>query len=231
MTVATAALADMPPVWAVTNGVFPSNCYVCETGASGACFIVDPGLDPAPIEALLAQRGLEPVAVVCTHGHFDHAGSAAHFQQRHACPVYLSGAELKTLRSSNFLLMAFKIPVRMQMPDVTSIGAEEPFVAIGECRIRFHPAPGHTPGSCLVEHGNTLFTGDTIYSRGVGLSRLPGEDSEQLRRSILDAWNRFPDRMLVRPGHGESCTLGEIKRENQALLRFLDAPCSPLSAS
>lgn len=231
MTVARASPADTPPVWTVTNGVFPSNCYVCETGAFGTCFIVDPGLDPAPIEALLALRGLEPVAVVCTHGHFDHAGSAAHFQQRHECPVYLSGADLKTLRSSNFLLMAFKIPVRMQMPDVTAIGEGQLVVTIGECRIRFHPAPGHTPGSCLVEHGNTLFTGDTIYSRGVGLSRLPGENAEQLRRSILGAWNVFPDGMLVRPGHGESCTLGEIKRENQVLLRFLGAPGITLSAT
>ena len=231
MATSTDARADALPVWTVTNGVFPSNCYVCEAGVPGKCFIVDPGLDPAPIESFLAERRLAPIAVVCTHGHFDHAGSAAHFQRRHDCPVYLSGADLKTLRSSNFLLMAFKIPARMQMPEVTPVDALESVVTIGACRLHFHAAPGHTPGSCLVEHGRTLFTGDTIYSRGVGLSRLPGEDTDQLRRSIMEAWDRFPDETVVRPGHGEASTLGEIKRQNTALLRFLDERPSPLSAS
>ncbi len=217
-------------MWGVTNGIFPSNCYVCETGPSGHCFIVDPGLDPAPIEALMNEQGIVPIAVVCTHGHFDHTGSAAHFQQRHGCRVYLSGADVKTLQSSNFLLMAFKIPVRVQMPEVTLVDPLDPEIMIDGCRLRFHPAPGHTPGSCLIEYGSTLFTGDTIYSRRVGLSRLPGEDPDLLRRSILDAWDRFPDETLVCPGHGEASTLGAIKRENAPLLRFLDARPSPLAS-
>ena len=49
-------------------------------------------------------------------------------------------------------------------------------------------APGHTPGSCLIALGSALFTGDTIYTRGVGLSHLPGEQPETLRQSILAAW-------------------------------------------
>ncbi len=60
---------------------------------------------------------------------------------------------------------------------------------------------------------------------------MPGEDTDQLRRSILEAWDRFPDETVVRPGHGEASTLGEIKRQNTALLRFLDERPSPLSAS
>lgn len=224
------ACSTAPPVWTVVNGVFPSNCYVCETDTPGECFIVDPGLDPAPIEAALADHRLTPKAVLCTHGHFDHAGSAAHFRARYACPVHLHGRDLKTLRSSNFLLMAFKLPARVQTPEVQAVDDDASIVEVGGCVVRFHPVPGHTPGSCLIEHGGTLFTGDTLYSRGVGLSRLPGEDAALLRQSILAIWERFADTTLVRPGHGEAATFGDIKRNNEALQRFLRAEASPLSA-
>jgi glyoxylase-like metal-dependent hydrolase (beta-lactamase superfamily II) len=223
--------AGATPVWTVANGVFPSNCYLCATDVANECFIVDPGLDPAPIEAALGAHGLIPRAVLCTHGHFDHAGSAAHFRTRHDCPVYLHARDVKTLRSSNFLLMAFKIPARVTVPDVVAVDDDNAVVTIGGCRVRFHPTPGHTPGSCLIELRGTVFTGDTIYSRGVGLSRLPGEDADQLRRSILSVWDRFPDDMIVRPGHGDASTFGDLKRGNEALLRFLRAEPSPTSAS
>lgn len=213
-------------VWAVTNGVFASNCYLCETDVPGECFIVDPGLDAAPIEAALAERGLTPRAVLCTHGHFDHAGTAAHFQKQHGCPVHLHERDLKTLRSSNFLLMAFKIPARMQLPEVQPVTDAEPLVRIGGVTVRYHAVPGHTPGSCAIEHAGSLFTGDTLYSRGVGLSKLPGEDADQLRSSIRSVWARFPDDTVVRPGHGESAAFGWIKQNNTALLGFLRAESS-----
>jgi hydroxyacylglutathione hydrolase len=206
-----------------TNGVFPSNCYLCATDTPGQCLIVDPGLDPAPIEAALHEHGLTPVAVLCTHGHFDHAGSAAHFRARYGCPVYLHAQDLKTLKSSNFLLMAFKIPARVTTPEVVALDGQQAELLFGNRRAVFHSVPGHTPGSCVISYGDSLFTGDTLYARGVGLSRLPGEDAGQLRRSIRSIWDRFPDHTMVRPGHGESSEFGTLKRENSALLRFLNA--------
>lgn len=213
----------------VTNGVFASNCYLCMIDVPGECFIVDPGLDAAPIEAALAEHHVSPRAVLCTHGHFDHAGTAAHFQKRYGCPVYLHERDLKTLRSSNFLLMAFKIPTRMQMPEVLPVTDSDPQVRIGGETVRYHAVPGHTPGSCAIEYAESLFTGDTLYSRGVGLSKLPGEDAVELRRSILAVWDRFADETIVRPGHGESATFGWIKQNNLALQGFLRAEPSKLT--
>jgi glyoxylase-like metal-dependent hydrolase (beta-lactamase superfamily II) len=211
------------PVWRVTNGVFPSNCYIVPTGAEGRCVVVDPGLDGAAIEQATSALGLSPAAVLCTHGHFDHAGSAARFQQL-GCPVYLHEPDLKTLRSSNFLLMAFKVPARIEVPPIEAVESHGFRLSFDLLDIVFHPAPGHTPGSCVIQCGRSLFTGDTLYSRGVGLSRLPGEDPQRLRESILTLWERFPDDAMVHPGHGDSAALGWIKRNNAPLLRFLEMP-------
>jgi hydroxyacylglutathione hydrolase len=223
----TALLMDEGPVWRVTNGIFPSNCYIVGTGTAGECFLIDPGLDPAPIEAALAELRLRPHAICCTHGHFDHAGSAAVLQKRYDCPVYLDEADAKTLRSSNFLLMAFKIPARTELPATLGVRELNFEIRIGDRQVVYHPTPGHTPGSCMIECGSSLFTGDTLYSRGVGLSKLPGENAEQLRRSILSMWDRFAADVTVHPGHGDSARLDWVKHHNHALLRFLQLQPAP----
>ena len=129
--------------------------------------------------------------------------------------------DTKTLRSSNFLLMAFKIPARVEIPEISDVQEENFLIRVGSKEVRYHPAPGHTPGSCILEYGTSLFTGDTLYSRGVGLSQLPGENSGLLRQSILAAWDRFSPNAIVHPGHGDAATLGWIKQNNRPLLRFL----------
>ena len=45
-----------------------------------------------------------------------------------------------------------------------------------DLNIEYVFVPGHTPGSCLVKIGNVIFTGDTLYKSGIGLSHLPGEN-------------------------------------------------------
>jgi hydroxyacylglutathione hydrolase len=214
-------IIDEGPVWRLVNGIFASNCYVCSTGTPGRCFIVDPGLDPQPIEDALRELAVEPVAVLCTHGHFDHAGSAAHFQRTRGCPVFMHGADHKTLRSSNFLLMAMKFSARIDMPKTTDVSEQGFIVELDGRSVQFHPAPGHTPGSCVLEFGSALFTGDTLYSRGVGLSKLPGEDAAVLRKSIEFVFERFDEATTICPGHGDCAGLGWVKTNNQALQNFL----------
>jgi glyoxylase-like metal-dependent hydrolase (beta-lactamase superfamily II) len=215
-----AALAPVANrIWRVVNEIFPSNSYVCAIEEPGGCFLVDPGTDPGPIEALLEALQLKPRQVFCTHGHFDHAGSAAYFQAKHGIPCYLHEGDLRTLRGSNFLLMAFRIPFSMEQPKVTEARTFPSDLATLDLQVI--PSPGHTPGSCLLRYGKVFFTGDTLYSRGVGLSRLPGEDSAQLRTTLLALWEDLPLDGLVLPGHGDAALFGTIREENGPLRAFL----------
>jgi glyoxylase-like metal-dependent hydrolase (beta-lactamase superfamily II) len=205
----------------VTGGVFPSNSYVCAANIPGGCFLVDPGLDARLIDRALTERGLEPRKVFCTHGHFDHVGSAAYFQRKYGSEVYLHKNDMKTAKACNFLLMAFKIPARVEMPQFTLIEGDDFTCDIGGAPLRYHAAPGHTPGSCVIEFGESLFTGDSLYAHGVGLSSLPGENLDMLRKSLLSLWDRLPEGSWVYPGHGENALFGEIRLRNTALCDFL----------
>lgn len=210
-------------LWQVASGVFTSNCYISNHEDNDRCVLIDPGLDPAGIDAQMMLLGKTPEAVLCTHGHFDHIGGAAYFQQKYKVPVYLPSGDVKTMQSSNFLLMSVKIAMRIELPDLTQLPAEGASIAVGNATYIYQPLPGHTPGSCLVRSGQHVFSGDSLYARGVGLSQLPGENRELLRTGIRLRRGSLPADLLVCPGHGSVARFGDIWRENQALLDFLQA--------
>lgn len=201
------------------NEVLSANSYICATGEGDDCFLVDPGSDAVRIEQVLVRERLTPRHIFLTHGHFDHSGSASHFQQMYGINVRMHAADLKILKASNFLTMAFKIPFKMQIPSVDACDALR--LTIGGRMLRFVPTPGHTPGSCVIQWGDVVFTGDTLYSDGIGLSRLPGEDAVQLRASLHGLWETMLPESTVYPGHGRPALFSHIREHNVALLAFL----------
>lgn len=208
----------------VVHAPVASNTYVCPTSVEGECVVVDPGLDGGAVERELAARELRPAAIVCTHGHFDHIGSASELQARYGAPVYLHSADRRVARSANFLLMACKIDRRIVVPTDVIEAHDGMRVALGSHDLTFHHSPGHTPGSCMLEFRGALFSGDTIYRDGVGLVDFPGEDKSVLRESILRYWDAFDDELMLHPGHGGSGRLGDVKRRNRALREFAGLP-------
>lgn len=208
-------------VWRITSGVFPSNAYFCQADVPGGGILIDAGLDGATIDAQMTELGLYPHLVFCTHGHFDHAGSAAYFQKKYGCQVFMHKSDARILKSSNFMLMAFNIPQKIELPQVTYIEDQFSF-SINEHSLCYLSTPGHTPGSCVIQLGSAWFTGDTIYSRGVGLSQLPGENVELLKMSIRSLWGGLTSDRIIYPGHGNVTDGASVRYKNCELLKFLD---------
>lgn len=203
------------------------------TAAGSDCVVVDAGLDHDALDAALQACGWVPRAVLCTHGHFDHVGGAQRLQARFGVAVHLAAPDLKTAQLSNFLMKAIKLPGRIDLPTFSALDcAPAPVIVTAAGRaFAFHALPGHTPGGCAIVVDGLLFSGDSLYARHVGLSRLPGENHAQLRQSLhsLLAW--VPDDTLVLPGHGGSATLGHIRTHNQPLADFLAHVDSPALAA
>ncbi len=207
-------------VWRVTSGVFASNAYFCEAPVDGGGILIDAGLDGDTIDAELGEQGLRPHQVYCTHGHFDHTGSASHFQKKYGCEVFVPRADGKLMKASNFMLMVLKIAQKVVLPEATWVDPGASFDVAGT-PLRYRAAPGHTPGSCIVEFGSAWFTGDTLYARGVGLSHLPGEDHAVLKQTIMGYWPDLTAERTLYPGHGDAASGLAVRTENKALLNFL----------
>jgi glyoxylase-like metal-dependent hydrolase (beta-lactamase superfamily II) len=80
--------------------------------------------------------------------------------------------------------------------------------------------PGHTPGGiCLLGEG-VLFSGDTLFSCGVGRSDIPtsGGSHRQLIDSIREKLLVLDDDIKIYPGHGPETTIGAERRDNPFLV-------------
>lgn len=204
----------------IKNREVSANTYLCPIDGSDGCLLIDPGLDRDAIETALHEHGLTPTAIVCTHGHFDHLGSAEHFRRRYSIPVHLHSADAKVARRSNFLMLSLKLQSRITVPEVFA-SLDDGFASTGGYTVEIVHVPGHTPGSVVARVGGYAFTGDTMYRDDVWRMSWPEEDGDRLVASVRSLWNLLPDDTLIYPGHGGPATFGTIKRQNLPLRRML----------
>jgi hydroxyacylglutathione hydrolase len=211
----------MPPVIRVINQGVAANTYICRTLTRGRCILVDPGLDRESIEIALEQVELTPSAIFCTHGHFDHVGTAEYFRRKYDIEIHMHGADARIARAANFTMMALNMPWRIEVPRVF-IAVDEGTVWTGSgSRVEVIHVPGHTPGSLVLLIDGRAFTGDTLYRQGVWLGSMPESDHDRLVTSLHRLWDLIPEDMPVYPGHGRSADFGVIRRQNAPLLELL----------
>lgn len=218
----------------IINSQHHSNTFLLAGSENGVtrreCVIIDPGLDRARIVQGLSATQWQPIAVLCTHGHFDHIGNAGWLQTQYGIPVYMRLADLKQAKMANFMMAAFKLRERIDLPEFTLIDSQTSRLFILEREFIFHPLPGHTEGSAGITVNNLLFSGDTLFARRTALSRLPGENHAQLADSLRWLFSWIDPETLVLPGHGECARIDEIRTHNLELKHLL-ANNAPQSAN
>ena len=202
----------------IKNQAVPANSYIVRGPGNGDCVVIDPGSDLGAIEASLAEHRPTPSAVYCTHGHFDHLGSAESLRRRFSIPVYLHPSDEKVARSSNFRMLALKLATRIAIPEVFTDLREG---AADEAGFAAFEVPGHTSGSMLLLREGHAFTGDTLYRDETWRMAWPEEDGDRLVASLRRICDLLPDETIIYPGHGGSASLGSIKRQNVPMRRML----------
>ena len=69
--------------------------------------IVDPGDNADRIEQKVLEMQGRPVAILLTHGHFDHILAAEEIKKKYNIPIYACAKEEKTLQDPRINLTAF----------------------------------------------------------------------------------------------------------------------------
>ena len=212
------------------SGALQANCYLVATGPGEPCAVVDPGDDAADrVDELCTEHDLTPVAVLLTHGHFDHVGSAAELSARHRIGVHIHVGDRPMLADPMAAVSAAvrgdagrpDVPARAGHRAARSSGPGA--LGIAGVPIEAIHTPGHTPARPVMPWPPTasapgvLFTGDTLFAGTVGRSDLPGGDGAQLIRSIRENLLTWPDDTVVLPGHGPASTIGDERRTNPFL--------------
>ena len=191
-----------------------TNCYIAKNKETGEALIIDPADSPSKIELKVNAMGARPVAVLLTHGHFDHIMGVEAVREKYQIPVYACRQEEEMLREPSVNMtdqMGKSCSIR---PDVF-LDDLQVFEAAGFSIQMIH-TPGHTKGSCcyyLKEEG-VLFSGDTLFCGSVGRTDFPGGSASQIRNSLHRLLAALPDDTSVYPGHDTSTTIGYEQRYN-----------------
>ena len=78
-------------------GPVQTNCYFAVNDETKEMILIDPGANADRLIQIIEEEKLNPVAILLTHGHFDHAGGAAEVAARFGIKVYAGEHERETL--------------------------------------------------------------------------------------------------------------------------------------
>lgn len=199
-------------------------CYTGGYTATNGWLLEDEGLPPLLIDAphgvedWLAQRRVQPAAVLLTHQHFDHLlGLPGLLEAQPGLEVYAHSAPspaltLETMLGMNGLSAACRVTR-------TLAGAERLEVAGREFALAY--IPGHSVDSLTFyeQAAQRVFTGDTLMAGTTGRTDFPMGSTAQLLTGIHQHLLSLPDATAVHSGHGASTTIGAERVGNRLLQR------------
>ena len=188
-------------------GSLSANCYV--VGTAGEGMVIDPGGNAGEIHRAIAESGLEISIIVLTHGHSDHIAALRDIQDRTGAEVAIHREDADFLETSS----QFGISYRTPHPPDRLLGDGD-MIEIGELKFKIIHTPGHTPGGICLLTGDQVFTGDTLFRRGIGTTLMQGSSRGQLIASIQTRLMTLPDETIVYPGHGRETTIGAERKDN-----------------
>jgi len=203
-----------PIVRRIPTGPLDVNCYIVGCSHFRECVIIDPGGHGERIVRVLEELNLKPVALIDTHGHFDHIGGNAYLMARmDSLRLYLHADDLRYLRNArehaNYWSMSFE-----DSPEPTNLlqGGEE--IEAGRLRLKIIHTPGHSPGGISIYLPGHAFTGDALFEGSIGRTDLPGGNYDLLISSIREKLLVLPGDTIVHPGHGPETTIAQERSNN-----------------
>jgi hydroxyacylglutathione hydrolase len=197
-----------------SDNSFETNCWLLGADGTDEAVVVDPGFSPERVRAMLEIEGKRPVAVLATHGHFDHIGAAAEFCGDDL-PFYIHEGDLLALTDGQAWggTMTGQPPVLVK--DVRTLTDGDVLTFAG-FRIEVIHTPGHTPGCVCYRTDGWVLSGDLVFAGSIGRYDFPSS-SEPAMMSSLTRFLELPDPLDVLPGHGPRTTVGRERERNPFL--------------
>jgi len=189
-------------------GIYQTNCYIVEIDSKE--IIIDPGVGATE---WVLENVSNPVAILNTHGHFDHIWSNQELKEKLNIPLYAPKDDVFMIEDD---------PLEKGTPSCSvdvAVESEKIFDVQG-IHFQFLHFPGHTPGCSAIIVENVLFSGDFIFKGSIGRVDFPYSNPQDMRQSIVK-FLKYNNNWTIYPGHGESTTMDEAKAMLPSWLSYL----------
>ena len=205
---------SMPIVACITVGPFQENCYLYACPQTREAVIIDPGDEAESILKTITELQLIPRYIVNTHGHIDHIGAIDAVHAVYPVPLAIHADDVHMYTDERVARQyGKKAPLVATKPDI--LLKEGDRLTFGTLSLEVIETPGHTRGGiCLLSRPYCVFSGATLFYRGIGRTDFEGGSYEQIVASIRNKLYTLDDDLVVFPGHGGPTTIIEEKFEN-----------------
>lgn len=192
---------------------YDANVFIIEK--NGQCLIIDSG---AKIEYVKEAVGDKKVlAVLLTHGHFDHSIYCNDYALEFNCPVYCNNNIIKTFTDSEAMYSEDDSIIEDFSHLKYLNGNEE--IEIGDFYVKSYYCPGHSVCcQCYVIDG-IMFSGDVLFDRSIGRTDLKFSSKKDMYESLCKLEDVEFD--YVCSGHGTESSHEDQLKNIKIYKRFL----------
>lgn len=189
----------------------------------GDCLIFDPGCsnseEQQELVAFISEGQLKPLAVIATHGHFDHVPGINFVKNQFGIPFlgHSLDQELVNFAAEQGRLFGFSFDG--QPPHFDRFLEDGELLQVGQVKLKVLHVPGHSAGSLAFysEESRLVLVGDVLFKGSIGRTDLPGGNYEALILSIRHQLLSLPDETIVLSGHGPETSIGKERNSNPFL--------------
>lgn len=201
-----------------------SNMYIFNE--KDKALIVDPCQSEEAYKQL-KEAGIKYLLIVLTHEHYDHVSGISYWKERF--PTFIVAHDLvkeKIENPHNRIAQGYMATFIGKPREVIENAKKQcrcvcSFVDISfnsECELRWNNhsikminTPGHTKGSICISYDQSyLLTGDSLLQNEAVITRFPSGSEKDYKEVTLPFFKSLHKEMIVLPGHGEACKLGEL---------------------
>jgi len=196
-------------VTTLTFKIFCSNTYVIGEEGEPA-IIIDPGYSKKDyfFDYIKNHHGGRCLGIILTHTHFDHLEGLVDCSLLENTPVFVHTDDEQGIFDRHFNLSALEgRSVEIENANIVLLDDEDE-INLGPYCLKVIHTPFHSHGSiCLyIQNENILFSGDTLFNRGVGRTDFKTSCPRFMTES-LKKLAKLPPETIVYPGHGRPTTI------------------------
>jgi len=207
---------ETPSIIKNVVGPLATNCYLLFCPGTRKTIIIDPGGDSSGIKNRITEMELEPVEIICTHGHSDHIAAVSDLKKEYGIGFAVHPDAVEIISHSVEVAPMWGLGT-IEKPEVDRTVSHGDRIQAGNFEGEVRHTPGHSPGGISLIFDSFAIVGDSLFSGSIGRTDLFGGNFEQLIDSIRSQILTLPGDTRVYCGHGPETSVAEEETRNPYL--------------